>query len=417
MKIYNQVNIFGLGDDDAIDIETIRQSGATAGFQSGYTDGYASYECEDIYRGMYLTFGIISGGTIVWKTNDASQAKTIEYSKNGGEWTSITSTIEGAEIEVETGDKVEFRGDNNYYSSGVTTGAGNYNTFGTLLFNSAITTAVFEVYGNIMSLINKTDFPNITEIQGGFGRLFRDCTGLTTAKNLVLPVTTLTEWCYGQMFGGCTSLTQAPELPATTLASYCYQNMFGDCTSLTAATELPATTLAEGCYDSMFYKCASLTTAPELPATTLTNYCYKSMFASCTSLTSAPELPATTLAQRCYGAMFQNCTGLTTAPELPATILANNCYMTMFGGCTSLTTAPELPATTLANYCYSNMFWDCTSLNYIKCLATDISATRCTSGWVGNILTNGTFVKDPNMSSWTTGMSGIPRNWTIVNAE
>lgn len=34
------------------------------------------------------------------------------------------------------------------------------------------------------------------------------------------------DWCYANMFNGCTSLTQAPELPATTLASYCYVSMF-----------------------------------------------------------------------------------------------------------------------------------------------------------------------------------------------
>ena len=34
------------------------------------------------------------------------------------------------------------------------------------------------------------------------------------------------------MFQGCTSLVNAPELPATTLSNYCYQNMFYGCTSL-----------------------------------------------------------------------------------------------------------------------------------------------------------------------------------------
>lgn len=33
--------------------------------------------------------------------------------------------------------------------------------------------------------------------------------------------------CYQQMFYGCTSLTEAPELPATKLAEECYGEMFG----------------------------------------------------------------------------------------------------------------------------------------------------------------------------------------------
>ena len=33
-------------------------------------------------------------------------------------------------------------------------------------------------------------------------------------------------YCYANMFRGCSSLTQAPELPATTLAERCYHGMF-----------------------------------------------------------------------------------------------------------------------------------------------------------------------------------------------
>ena len=113
--------------------------------------------------------------------------------------------------------------------------------------------------------------------------------------------------------------------------------------------------------------------------------------------------------------LFSVCTGLTSAENLllPATTLANGCYEYMFYGCTSLVAAPELPATKLTKECYSNMFRDCTNLNYIKCLATNISAYDCTYNWVSNVSSPGTFVKDPNMSSWTTGVNGIPTNWTV----
>ena len=154
-----------------------------------------------------------------------------------------------------------------------------------------------------------------------------------------------------------------------------------------------------------------------LPAETLAEGCYGYMFFECTNLTSAPELPATTLATGCYISMFRDCTSLTSAPELPATTLTEYCYSYMFGGCTSLTTAPSvLPAATLANYCYQSMFNGCTSLKYIKCLATDISATDCLSGWVSGVASTGTFVKAANMESWTTGNSGIPTGWTVQDA-
>ena len=127
-------------------------------------------------------------------------------------------------------------------------------------------------------------------------------------------------------------------------------------------------------------------------------------------------LPSTTLSNSCYYEMFTNCTSLTTAPELPATTLDGYCYLSMFQGCTSLTTAPELPATTLAQGCYRDMFNGCSSLNYIKMLATDISATQCLNNWVYNVANSGTFVKNTSMTSLPTGNSGIPSGWNVQDA-
>ena len=128
-------------------------------------------------------------------------------------------------------------------------------------------------------------------------------------------------------------------------------------------------------------------------------------------------LPATTLAEHCYHYMFFGCINLTNAPSLPATTLANSCYEGMFYGCTSLTTAPNLPATTLARHCYDGMFTGCTILCFIKCLATDISATGCTYIWVSRVATSGTFVKNASMTGWTTGKDGIPSGWTVQDAD
>ena len=172
-------------------------------------------------------------------------------------------------------------------------------------------------------------------------------------------------------------------------------------------------------FNYLFYNCYGLLSSENLilPATTLTMDCYAGMFNGCTHLTTAPELPATTMREACYIDMFSRCTSLTTAPELPATTLAKYCYSSMFNGCKSLTTAPELPATTLAYSCYSNMFKNCTNLNYIKCLATDIPASSCTYSWVSGVAAIGTFVKNSNMSSWTTGADGIPVNWIVEDAS
>lgn len=192
------------------------------------------------------------------------------------------------------------------------------------------------------------------------------------------------------------------------------------------------TTLPSGAnpLSNMFYKCEGLYDASNLvlPATTINSYnistggtgyngAYSNMFHGCTSLVLPPKiLPATTLTPYCYWHMFDGCTSLTTAPELPAIILAECCYETMFHGCTALTTAPELPATTLTVDCYFSMFSGCTNLNYVKCLATDISAQTCTNNWLKNVSATGTFVKASSMNNWTIGVSGIPNGWTIQNA-
>ena len=223
-----------------------------------------------------LTFEITGDGDIVWKASRTELTKTIEYKKNDGEWTSITSNIDALapSITVAAGDTLQFRGNNTAY------GASSYNTF-------SGSTAQFKVKGNIMSLIDSTNFGGLTTLESDntFIYLFKSCTGLTDASKLLLP--------------------------ATTLANYCYYFMFADCTSLT--------------------------------------------------------------------------------------------------------TAPELPATTLKLWCYTNMFTDCTNLNYIKCLATDISAYQSTGYWVGGVAPTGTFVT-PSTTAWTTGNNGIPANWTRVDA-
>ena len=181
---------------------------------------------------------------------------------------------------------------------------------------------------------------------------------------------------------------------------------------------LPATTLSEGCYSLMFHRCPLLLSAPQLPSASLANSCYLYMFMNCSSLTAAPELPATSLAEDCYHGMFAYCTSLTTAPELPATVLqftGKGCYEEMFMGCTSLVKSPVLSASTVHTDSYREMFSGCTSLNEITCLATSLYNWTATSDWVKGVSPSGTFKKASNMTSWTTGDSGIPSGWTVQN--
>ena len=368
----------------------------TSGIPTGWT-------VEDAQEYQYLTFIPIVDATFKWSQPQATGH--LEYSTDGGQ-TWVTISDRSSTPTIKAGSKVLWRGDlvptplSGWEGTGTFSATGNYNA-----------------YGNTMSLLFYDNYYgkqlNSTEYNYAFRRLFMNDTHILSAP--LLPATSLSDSCYWQMFRGCTRLITAPELPATTLADSCYSDMFYGCTSLTTAPELPATTLAKNCYGSMFSRCSNLVNAPELPVTTLASYCYYGMFTNCTSLVTAPELPATTLANSCYSYMFYGCTSLVTAPELPATTLADYCYQNMFTNCSSLVTAPELPATTLADSCYFYMFYNCSNLNYIKCLATDISATNCTRSWLLYVASTGTFVKAAEMEDWLVGVDGLPSGWTVVN--
>ena len=310
----------------------------------------------------YLTIqSLEDNNTIGFKCNLNNVKRTISISTdNGVTWTGKTSSTSGKILAtLNTGEKMLIKGDNSSYAmSGTTEGSYNYFT----------STKQFVLEGNIMSLINSTNFENLSTLtsERTFYGLFYNCSKLVSAENLSLPAMTLTRDCYGSMFVSCTSLTTAPALPATALA--------------------------QNCYAGMFHNCSSLTTAPELPATTLANYCYRYMFWQCKSLTTATELPATTLAE--------------------------GCYQEMFAVCTSLTTAPALPATTLVDYCYNGMFDGCTKLSYIKAMfLTDPnyqSNNVYTLNWVRDVAASGTFIKNSQATWNLTGDDGIPTGWTVV---
>ena len=130
-------------------------------------------------------------------------------------------------------------------------------------------------------------------------------------------------------------------------------------------------------------------------------------------LTSLPEGSDT------FRSLFEGNANLRNHPDkellMPATTLQPSCYKSMFAGCTGLTRAPVLPASTLRAHSYEMMFSGCSSLAYIKCLATNIEATDCTVNWVYEVKSAGTFVKASSMTSWPTGVDGIPSGWTVTS--
>jgi len=339
-----------------------------------------------------LTFEVLSPGNIIWRAPSVNNRNYIEYNVNGSGWTGANiNSGTGVVIPVVAGDVVEFRGNNETYGANGDKRAAKFTD----------TTCRFNLKGNILSLFYRFDYATKDEFRpsvvgGNCNSMFSGCTGLVDASELLLPKKLIGPSSFMRMFAGCTSLVSAPKkLVFDNVRQWSLYEMFLGCSSLVNGPSVVDVGAASGAGPCL------------------------GMFSACTSLTTAPSLPSTNISgtSACYEQMFGGCTAFTTGPaELPATVLGDQAYNRMFFGCTSLTKAPALPATVATKWCYGNMFSGCTNLNYIKCLATDISAQSCTSNWVAGVAATGTFVKNPSMTSWTTGNKGIPAGWTVEDA-
>ena len=196
------------------------------------------------YSNQYLTFEALEYGEFSFTKN--GYGDDIQYSRdNGVTWNHLAS---GGTVRVYEGDKILWKS---------ALKPGDF-AFGIGCFSSY---SDFSVYGNVMSLLYGDDFKGKTDLMydSVFYGLFRDCTELWYAANLVLPALNLTYACYRYMFSGCASLLSTPELPATTLTDSCYYGMFSNCNqNLRATPELPATALTDSCYYEMFDGCTHL---------------------------------------------------------------------------------------------------------------------------------------------------------------
>ena len=374
-------------------------------YNTNILDAYSNYFYVEDVSGDTNNVIIKNVSTNV-SYNDLSSINLL-YSYDSIQWIELPSfTSEGITIHIPKKSKVYFKGINNRLAFDKY----DLNNKQYICYINFTCEKTHNIGGNTMSLlygdefIDKIILPKNNNLT--FYGLFQNSLTLNNAERLILPATTLTNFCYQYMFNGCSNLKKSPvTLPAETATNNCYQYMFQNCSSLETSPELQATKLSQNCYNQMFYNCNNLTMVQsELPATILAKHCYQYMFYNCTKLTVTPKLPATNLVDYCYSNMFngcsnlskinsisginlapycyynmfQNCINLENAPELPATTLYSNCYTNMFAGCKKLITAPELPATTLAEACYQSMFSNCSSLiNPPSILPATNLTTKC----------------------------------------
>ena len=209
---------------------------------------------EEDWSKHYLTFKVVSAGTITIKASGSATGKTFQYSQDGGQtWLSITSTAE----EQSLGD---FTAGMNILVKGVNTTLGANN--GANTFNG---TARINLCGNIMSLLYGDSFVGKTSVSAHFAfmNLFQGNTGLISARHLILPVTSHGayggNYLYGGMFKNCTSLISGPkELPLLKATGNCYNAMFDGCISLESAPVIQLRTLETYTGWYMFRNCHKL---------------------------------------------------------------------------------------------------------------------------------------------------------------
>ena len=221
--------------------------------EAGKMYTFAQKDLKDVSAEVPLTIEALAAGTITIKN---PLGLVISYQKNGGKMAIGTEgNTSDIGIPVVAGDKVQFFGNNPEYAKEaeeVEKEVVEVVEVGSKFVNTNINcSGASKVYGNIMSLISPDNYSTLTAFGDGtsynFAALFMNNTGLTDASGLILPATTLTEYCYAAMFRGCSNFTTAPKLPAETLAKCCYEEMFRQCSSLNSVTCLATDNSAASC--------------------------------------------------------------------------------------------------------------------------------------------------------------------------
>lgn len=134
----------------------------------------------------YLTFKSPSSFTLKVDNTTKNWNGTLEYSTDASTWTTWDGTTTLTSATKERGNVLYLRGTGNTVIGGSTTS-----------YTWVFTGSNISCIGNIENLL---DYATVE------------------AGNHP----TMANYCYSNLFSGCTSLIQAPELPATTLSPYCY---------------------------------------------------------------------------------------------------------------------------------------------------------------------------------------------------
>ena len=262
------------------------------------------WDCND-FPSMYFTIESLEDDNVIHIRRSVT-GNTEYYSLNNGE-TWNTMTIGNGDKTIATLNS----GETMLVKCTTSAWGSKWDTY-----NNFYSTKNIRVYGNVMSLIYGDNFTGQTTLGAnaliglffGYGTASTGGTNtkLVSAKNLVLPATTLAVNTYNGMFRNCTNLVDCPRV-------------------------LPATELYQDTYSSMFEKCTSLVEGPVISATTFNStksmarmFCMNRSGKSNAAMTKAPILPATTLGEQTYFEMFKGNGSLNEITLYAATLGSNS---------------------------------------------------------------------------------------------
>ena len=332
-----------------------------------------------------LTFKSIGPTKLALNKIGSPNTTTIQYSLNDGTWTNYTF---GSEITLYNNEYVAFSG-NAKFSKNI---QNRYN------FSTSGTGTLF-LSGDLTSLVSATTVEDDYE----FNSLFSGCANIVDAADFTLPSNT-TNWCFANMFFGCTTLTAAPTFVATEIKSWAYANMF--------------------------VKCFALKTPPTLPTPTLNDHAYSNMFQNCTSLTSVTNMYNLRNAPWMYNAMYEGCISVNPLPMFPygsLGVASSNVgiFSNMYRKCNNITIAPLYEFTRIPPKTMNFMYDGAKNVNAVEVTfeqwPTGISAA--TSCWLKDVSPTGTFVGPSALTQYiklnqqTSPDLFPPEDWQILSYQ
>lgn len=180
------------------------------------------------YESLYTTLEILSAGTLSFQSESCidgvvSHSVVLDYSINESGWTHITWTTT---INVQAGDSVRIKA---LFSDRPT---GSY--VGDYAPSLSGSTAVFNVYGNALSLIYGDAFTANTSFSQSyaFSALFKD-TNVVSARHWILPKqqTYYAKW-FNQTFQNAHMLIEGPVFRCSSASTSCFDWCYMYATSL-----------------------------------------------------------------------------------------------------------------------------------------------------------------------------------------